>query len=121
MMVGQGPVIVDRHTGQLFETGSAYPTEHYVKAYTACGNPLAEPTSYIQMSGWQKGANKVAVTGYIKHTTNFGLKDAKELVDKVLDDNVVSFQVSSPEKATEAVKIIGSYGFKCRQLWSNQC
>lgn len=64
MLVGHGPILVDRNSAQMFETGSAYSTEHYVKAYTATGDPFAEPTSHIQIAGSRDGADKLAAIGY---------------------------------------------------------
>jgi len=38
-MVGNAPLIVDRNTGQLFETGTAHETEYYVNNYIRNGDP----------------------------------------------------------------------------------
>ena len=39
-LVGQGPVIVDRHFSVVWHTGSAYSEETCVKNYRATGNPM---------------------------------------------------------------------------------
>jgi hypothetical protein len=41
-MVGNAPLIVDRHSGQLLETGTARDTEYYVNNYIRNGDPLDE-------------------------------------------------------------------------------
>ena len=38
-MVGNAPLIVDRHTGQLLETGTAHETEYYVNNYIRNRDP----------------------------------------------------------------------------------
>ena len=121
MAVGHGPVFVDRTMGRIFETGSAYSKEHYIEAYLACGDPLAEPTAKIRISGWNVGANKVATTMYIKEVSGLGLQEAKNIVDKILSGEAATFTVHTPDKASEAVKVIQGYNFICSQLWSNQC
>ena len=35
MLVGNAPLIVDRATGELHETGTAHPIEHYIREYEA--------------------------------------------------------------------------------------
>ncbi len=121
MTVGHGPVIVDKTTGKLFETGSAHLTEQYVETFVACGDPFAEPTNRLEVSGWKEGANKVATTKYIKEVSGLGLKESKNIVDTALSNEPITFSVSSPAQAKEAVGVICGYNFFCRQLWSNQC
>jgi len=38
-LVGNAPLIVDRHTGKLHVTGTGLPTECYIRAYEATGDP----------------------------------------------------------------------------------
>jgi ribosomal protein L7/L12 len=118
--VGHGSVIVAKKTGVVYETGSAYPTEHYVKAFSACGDPFAELTVNVNVSGWREGANKVSTTKLIKKVSGLGLKEAKNVVDQALTGNPTSFSVSSVEEAKEVVIQIENYGFKCSQLWSTR-
>ncbi len=41
-LVGNAPLIVDRHTGQILETGTARETEYYVNNYLRNGDPHDE-------------------------------------------------------------------------------
>lgn len=36
---GNAPLIVEKETGRVLETGTALPIEHYVSNYERCGNP----------------------------------------------------------------------------------
>ena len=121
MYVSHGSVFLDKRTGVFFETGSCKSTEEYIEAYQACGDPNAELTNFVELYGWREGANKVSTTGHIKHIMGLGLKDAKGIVDSVLNGETISFEVSSQDEAINAVKIIDGYGFNCIRLWSNQC
>ena len=38
MIAGNGPLIIDRHTGKLHACGSAYPEEVYMQAYDRTGS-----------------------------------------------------------------------------------
>jgi ribosomal protein L7/L12 len=121
MYVGHGPVIVSKASAEVFETGSAHPTKHYVSAFEACGDPMANPTELVRVFGWCEGAKKVSATKYIKSTTNLGLKSAKEVVDNALSNETTTVAFPSSAKASEAAKGLQERGFKCKQLWSNEC
>jgi hypothetical protein len=38
-LAGNAPIIINKSTGKLFETGTAYPVEHYIQAYERTGSP----------------------------------------------------------------------------------
>ncbi|AXK40122.1 YrhB domain-containing protein [Crenobacter cavernae] len=38
-IVGNAPIIVERQSGRLIDTGTAMPIEHYIANYERCGNP----------------------------------------------------------------------------------
>ena len=48
MLVGHGPVLVEKKTGKLYETGSAFSTEHYVEAFEETSDPFAEKSNNIK-------------------------------------------------------------------------
>lgn len=121
MLGGNAPVLVDKNTNQLFITGTAYPIERYIKAYSECGDPHADLSSHIEVYGWENGANKVETMKFIKSISGMGLKESKIVVDRALENKASIIVASSPSEATKAVKIIKWHKFKCRQLWSNQC
>jgi hypothetical protein len=39
MPAGNAPYLVNKHTGELFVTGTAYEPEHYIERYEATGDP----------------------------------------------------------------------------------
>ncbi|SMF68870.1 hypothetical protein SAMN02745866_04342 [Alteromonadaceae bacterium Bs31] len=121
MSVGAGPVLVCKQTGAVFETGSAYPTEQYVKAFESCGDPYGELTSQISVYGWQDGANKVAATKLVKAKSGLNMRDSKTIIDKALKNEESRFSTESVEESGSVNKELCRLGFKCKQLWSNQC
>jgi len=38
-LIGNAPIIVEKSTGNLIVTGTAYPAEHYIQNYERTGNP----------------------------------------------------------------------------------
>lgn len=121
MVVGHGPILVDKNTGNIFETGSAYSTEHYVNAFESCGDPFASPTDQIRVQGWQIGARKIPATKFIKEVSGLPLNTSKKIIDDALDENPTTFSVSNTHTTIEVVTKLNEYGFICKQLWSNQC
>jgi len=121
MSVGAGTVLVSKESGTVFETGSAYSTEHYVSAFESCGDPFGEPTQSISVYGWESGANKVAATKLIKAESGLNLRESKLIIDAALKDESRSFSTESSKKALEVADKLSKYGFHCKQLWSNQC
>lgn len=121
MYVGHGPVLVSKNSAEVFETGSAYSTKHYVSAFEACGDPMATPTEFVRIFGWNDGAKKVSATKCIKSATNLGLISAKEVVDSALNNESTTVSFPSATQASVVAKRLQEHGFKCKQLWSNEC
>ena len=121
MYVGQGPIIVCKETGDLFETGSAHSTEHYVNAFELCGDPFGEPTDKISIHGWSEGASAVKAIKCIRKVTDLGLSDAKSKIDQVLNSNGAVIKLTSIDIVDSTISTLGEIGFKSSQLWSNQC
>ena len=38
-IAGNAPLIVEKKSGKLIPTGTAFPVEHYIANYERCGNP----------------------------------------------------------------------------------
>ncbi|MES9946691.1 MAG: YrhB domain-containing protein [Candidatus Thiodiazotropha sp.] len=121
MLVGHGSVLVARDNGRVFETGSAFPLDHYIEALEVCGDPYGEPTIKVKVTGWHEGANKVEATKLIKRKAGIGLAQAKKVIDKALknEESIISFKTA--EEAEEVVMSLDNLGFHSTQLWSNQC
>lgn len=121
MSVGSGPVLVCKKTDTVFETGSAYSTEQYVEAFESCGDPLGELTKKISVYGWHKGANKVAAVKLIQAKSGLNMRDSKIIIDKALKNEESCFFTENVKESKLVSDELIKYGFKCKQLWSNQC
>ena len=121
MYVGQGPVIVCKTTGRIFETGSAHSTQHYVNAFQSCGDPFGEPTSKILIYEGLEAASSADAAICIKKMTELGLGDAKSKMESVLKNENVVVELNSLEQVKSTISSLKEHGFKSRQLWSNEC
>jgi len=121
MYVGQGPIIVCKETGGVFETGAAYSAEHYVDAFESCGDPLGEPTDTIVIDGWIDGASAVKAIKCIRQATGLGLANVKSKVDQVLGGDDVVIKLSSIDVVDSTISTLAGIGFQSSQLWGNQC
>ena len=115
MMVGAGPMMVEKSTGAVFETGSGQSAAHYAAAYYECGSVYGLPSSSIRIFG--ADAEKTAIIN-LKSALSVGLKEAKKLVLTIQAGEEVVFELDSPSKAAEVVEILKEHGFSCKQLWS---
>lgn len=117
MCIGHGPVIVCKETGKIFETGSAYPTEQYVQAFTNCGDPYGTPTLSIRIDGWLEGARSIKAIKCIRKYTGMGLAIAKSKIDDVLSGTPIVVELGDIENAETFVSELSAYGFTSIQIW----
>ena len=120
-LVGQGPYIVGKDSGKVFETGSSRPLEEYIHAMQACGDPGAVLTANIEITGWEKDANKFYAARLIKLNSGMSSRLSKMVIDQVLNNKHSIFSANSVKEAVLVVGQLKQIGFTSRQLWSNQC
>lgn len=121
MLGGNGPVFVNREDGRVFETGSAFPVCHYVKAFETCGDPLGQLTEKVKIYSLNPGANRARAIQSVKEKSEMGLSQAKAVIDNVQANGESYFTALTVEYAEQAVVALKESGFDSVQLWSNQC
>ena len=117
MLVGHGPVLVDKESGDVFETGSAYPVERYVEAFEVSGDPYTELSHSILISGWNEGANAVDAMKYIRRKLNIGLAESKRYIDSVMDRKAAEIDCKDNSTARDICDYLNKQGFIAKQLW----
>ncbi|MEO7497647.1 MAG: YrhB domain-containing protein [Massilia sp.] len=118
-LVGHGTVLISREDGRVFETGSAFSTAHYVKAFEACGDPYGQPTNEVKILGWNAAARKVSAVELVKAKSGMGLADSKAAIDSLFSVGKSFFTAWTVEDAEAAVVKLKEFGFESVQLWSN--
>jgi ribosomal protein L7/L12 len=68
----------------------------------------------LEIHGWVPGFNKVACDKLLKRVLGIGLKQAKDIVDAVLDGEVQVLQLQSKEEAEQLVMDLCRLGAKAR-------
>ncbi len=117
MLIGLGPVLVAKTTGEVYETGSAYPTEYYVVAFEACGDPFGEPTDAIALVGSSKNVEKASAIKYLNRITGQGTASAKAQIESVIDGEEVVVSVANEKSVPAVIKEFGARGIISTQLW----
>ncbi len=117
MLIGLGPVLVAKTTGEVYETGSAYPTEHYVAAFEACGDPFGEPTAAIALVGLSKNVEKASAIKHLNGITGLGTGSAKAQIESVIGGEEVVISLTDEESVAAVIKAFSAMGILSRQVW----
>jgi hypothetical protein len=120
MLVGHGPVLVEKTSGQVFTTGSAYSTKEYVTAFEACGDPFGEPTASIQMVGWHKEGDRTQALRCLKKYTGYGITEVTLYLESVISGQEVIVHMETSETAMEAADELRAIGLDSKQLWKKR-
>ena len=104
---GNSPFIVDRHSGAVVSTGTAFPPEHYIQQYESRG---VDPNS-VEVVGWRVGANKVAAVQALRQHSSLGLADATHAVDSVLDGSPVRIKTNDAKSALDLAAALEGLSF----------
>jgi hypothetical protein len=98
---GNAPFIVDRHSGSIHITGTAFRAEEYLESYARIGRtyPFAVPEHLVVLEGCKPGTLKMSVTKAIRASTGKGLVDARACTDSLWQGKVVTLLFSSAADA----------------------
>jgi ribosomal protein L7/L12 len=118
MMVGAGPMMVEKKTATVFATGSGQSAAEYAAAYKECGSVYGRPSSSVSISGSEN--DKAAILN-LKSILSIGLKEAKNLVASINSSESVIINTESLAEAEAIVNKLKQKGFVAKQVWSVQC
>ena len=110
-LTGNSPIIVERESGRLINTGTAMSIEHYIANYERCGNPNANPLPIVTMTGWRKGARTVSAIQAVRRHSSHGLAAAKLLVEECLGSHKVQVETTDVAAACALVESLTESGF----------
>lgn len=98
-IAGNSPFIVERKSGNVLPTGTAYPIEHYIHNYRTTGDPHGRLGRRIRLSGYNHGAKKIEATKALREHLEIGLGDAKRIVDNCLEAGTIDVTAKSYDDA----------------------
>lgn len=101
LLGGNAPIIVDRESGSVHATGTAFPLEQYLESYARIGRtyPFAVPEHIVILEGWKPGMLKISLTKAIRSAAGKGLAEAKDCTDAVLEGKAVTLTFPSAADA----------------------
>jgi len=116
MLVGNAPLIFERETGHIFETGTAYAIEHYLKNYHDTGDPNRQFGRKIQLVGFDEACKTADVIKAIRWHCDLNLPDAKKLVDMCSQGKTPIVETKSVDDANELAEALANCGAKIKRL-----
>lgn len=117
MLIGNGPLLVERKTGKVHEIGSAVSAKDCAEAFEACGHLFAERLSTVRITGSRQGANRLKAIRLIRDLTSHGLALATQIVESVLKGGEAQFDAGSPDLAEQAARNLNEMGFESAHDW----
>ena len=121
MMVGAGPMFIEKSTGKVFQTGSGQSAEMYVAAYKACGDLYARPGNQVSVTGIESHEDIKKYILSLKTIYGCTMVQAKEIVNSVVVSKNARLKFVTAAEAESSLKQLVAHGFSATQLWSNQC
>lgn len=117
MLIGNAPLIFEKKTGRIIETGTAEPIETYVEAFRMSGDPHARASASVRIYGWTGGATAVNGIRVLRRFSMLGLADAKVQVERVLAGGEVTVSAGSIDAANDMVDQLRAHNFLAEQLY----
>jgi hypothetical protein len=115
-LLGNAPIIVERESGRTFETGTAHPTDVYLRNYEATGDPHLRPGREIDVEASGATPDRVAAARLLSRSASISLGEAKRGVDAAREGSRFRVALGSPERARETCVDLEALGFTGRQL-----
>ena len=121
MMVGAGPMMVEKSTGEIFETGSAQSGADYAKSYNECGSVYGKPSEKILISKLSNTENSKTIIIKIKSILNIKTQESKRMVESLIKNEAVEIVCNTAEEAETSVNNLQTIGVLAKQIWEPLC
>ncbi|OVE80662.1 hypothetical protein BVY04_05310 [bacterium M21] len=124
--IGHGPVFVDKLSGKVFETGSAYSVEQYVASFNLTGDPygnIQTPDELglrrtIEVTGYDEGYDGLAAIESLKRITGKGNKEIKDEIGAILKKRPLQLELPDGETAMELADALTENGARTKVIWN---
>ncbi len=120
-IAGNAPLIIERDTGRILETGTAYPIDRYLFAYQLTGDPHSDLVPLVEITEHRSISDKLKLIKLVRNLTGVGLREAKAHIDLLKMSGSVSLYCDTDEKARMLAKEIGALGYRGKVSWGNKC
>jgi len=117
MLVGAGPLLVNKETKEIFETGSGQIPSYYIESYHKTGTIYANPSNKIEVIGINDSPNKSEAILLLKKLCKISTIESKNLVEKAYNKIPSIIELESTDKAKEVTSTLKIANFIVEQLW----
>ena len=116
MAVGQGPTIVSKNDGKLFQTGSGRFVEDSIESFEKYGDPyLEKDNSRIVLSLVKKESyDSLPMISILKRMTGKGILESKQTLTDLINGGAVDFENNLTE---DDFQQLDKYGFIVDYPW----
>lgn len=115
LLVGAGPLLFNKWTGEIIPTGSGQPESLSAENYQRYGRPYVELGSSVSLTSHQPDADRLSAIRTIQTSTDVGLHAAKSIVDLCLAGRPAVVECSSVAEARDLVDQLNALGFFAQQ------
>jgi len=117
-LVGNAPILIDKHTGQAIVLGSGLPAEIYVENYVACGDAFAFPGSRVLLIGpaSDAGADRLRAMRLLRKSLDLGWGEERGLVDTCLSGTQTEIDCPSVDVAERLAHALREAGVHAEQI-----
>ncbi len=121
IMIGAGPMMVEKSTGKIFKTGSAQSGADYAESYNECGSVYGKPSEKILISKLDNTKNSKIIIIKIKSILSINTKESKKIVDSLINNESTEITCNTTEEAETAVNKLQTLGVTAKQTWVKLC
>ena len=117
MLVGAGPLLVNKKTRNVFETGSGQVPSYCIESYHKTGSINSTPSNILLIRSLSSSINKSESILLVKKLCDLNMTCAKEIVEKALAEIETKIEMESEDKTKETENKLNLSGFHAEQLW----
>lgn len=114
-VAGNGPVIVDKNTGDLFPTGTVYSLADYVNNFKETGDPHRRLGRSVTLNGVHCDEHRIEIVKTIRELAPLSLGAAKKFLEDCLDGMKPTVWLESNVIASELTRRLTDLGMNVTQ------
>ena len=119
---GMSPLLIDKHSGEVFETGSdvLFPAEDYAECYLSCGFPRGTRTERLRIRGLSEHCDLDAAVRLLFHATDLNPKQAKLTFTQLKLGREPEVPARSEPAARQLAADLRELGVDAIQCWQSE-
>lgn len=103
LLIGNGPLLIEKTTGKIFKTGSALPLSMLIEAFNKYGCPYISYTNIVKLIIEENHIESKYDILLIKKIFSLPLFKAKQNYDQLLKDKSVNIELKNIDEVNEVL------------------